>query len=200
MPIQQSQLAAYLSRRLAAPVVIRSLRHTFPGISRETWLIEAEVADESHSFALRVDPPEGPSVPQSLWHEFQVYSRLWKSPVPVAEPLWFDEGIEFAEGRPHMIRRLVEGRTTIPGLTDDTAQGARLRQQVTFECVEKLALVHQLDWKAYGLDEFMPCPPSPQEALRAEFRAWRDIWDKGRPGPFPVLAAKDELLAATCHL
>ena len=42
--LQPGAVAAYLSQGLAAPVAIRKLRQTFPGASRETWLVDAEAS------------------------------------------------------------------------------------------------------------------------------------------------------------
>ena len=185
--LESEVVSRYLSSRLEAPVSIRSMKQTFPGASRETWLIQAEVGKELQGFALRVDLPGGDCVPLSLRREYEVYSRLYGSSVPVAEPLWYDEKIDFVEGRPHMVRRLVEGSTNIPGLSDATTEGAELRKRVAFECMEKLALVHLLDWKAIGLHDVLPEPPSAAEALATEFALWRGYWDEKNPYADPVL-------------
>ncbi|MBI1181079.1 MAG: phosphotransferase [Alphaproteobacteria bacterium] len=185
--MQVDAVAAYLSKGLGAPVAVFKLRQTFPGASRETWLVDAEVAGRPEGFVVRVDCPGGPGVPQSMRHEWEVYTRLWRSTIPVAEPLWYDEGIDFAQGRPHMIRRLVEGSTHIPGLTDDTDEGRRLRRAVVFEHVEKLAALHRMDWAAHGFGEFIPAPASPAQALRNEFDIWKTLWLEGRSEPFPMM-------------
>jgi aminoglycoside phosphotransferase (APT) family kinase protein len=185
--LEQHSVAAYLSRRLGALVAIESMRPTFPGLSRETWIIDADVAGEKQGFALRLDYPWGGSCPFSLKHEWQIYSHLWKSTVPVAEPLWFDQGLEFANGRAHMVRRLVEGTTSIPGLADASAEGSRLRQRIAFECAEKLALLHTLDWQAAGLGSFMSPPHNPGGALGEELRYWRTLWDQGCTKSYPAI-------------
>jgi aminoglycoside phosphotransferase (APT) family kinase protein len=181
------EVADYLGRHLGAPVSITSLRKTFPGISRETWLVQAEFSGAPHGFVVRVDPPGGPSVPQPLRQEWEVYRRLWTSPVPVAEPLWFDEGGDFAQGRPLMVRRLVEGTTSPPGITDEGPGSGERRRRVVYEHIEKLALVHQLDWKAHGLDAVLAAPDGPHDALAAEFRMWKSIWEDGRTAPYPLI-------------
>lgn len=185
--LSQDDVARYLSQRLGALVTIRALKQTFPGVSRDTWLVQADVAGERQGFTIRIDPPEGPSGPCSLRQEYEIYARLHGSEVPVAQPLWFDEGIDFAAGRPHMVRRLVEGATSIPGLADRTNEAAALRKRVAFEVMEKLALVHRLDWQALRLDELFPAPASAAEALRADFELWRGYWDAKRPSADPVL-------------
>nr|WP_087572938.1 phosphotransferase family protein [Sphingomonas sp. CDS-1] len=186
--IDEQAATAYLAQRLGASVQLVKMRRTFPGASRETYLVDLLIKDEPHSFALRVDPPnEGYGCPFPLRHEWEVYSRLWRSDVPVPEPLWFDENQDFAEGRPHMVRRLVEGSTAIPGLYDQDAEGERLRRRVAFECAEKLALVHSTDWKALGFDQFIDPPASPAEANLHELDYWYARWCEKRPYASPMV-------------
>jgi aminoglycoside phosphotransferase (APT) family kinase protein len=185
--IQPAAVAAYLSQGLGSPVTIGTLRQTFPGASRETWLVDATVSGEPQGFVVRVDCPGGPGVPQTMRHEWDVYTRLWTSPIPVAEPLWYGEGIDFAEGRPHMIRRLVDGSTTIPGLTDATPEGQRLRRATVFEHVERLAALHRLDWAAHGFGDIIAAPAIPGDSLRQEFDLWKGLWLAGRSEPFPLV-------------
>jgi aminoglycoside phosphotransferase (APT) family kinase protein len=180
-------IESYFSERLGEPVRVESVKRVFPGVSRETWLIQARRGRETDGFVLRLDPVWGPCAPTSLDYEYRVYERLWRSPVPVAEPLWFDQDIDFADGRPHMVRRMVEGSSTISGLTDATPEAADLRCRVVLDHMEKLAALHTLDWRALGFDEFMPVPPSPKEALRFEFERWRARWAERQTTARPVV-------------
>jgi aminoglycoside phosphotransferase (APT) family kinase protein len=180
-------IESYFSDRLGEPVRVESVKRVFPGVSRETWLIQARCGSQTEGFVLRLDPEWGPCAPTSLEYEFRVYAGLWGTAVPVAEPLWFDEGVDFADGRPHMVRRMVEGGSTIAGLTDDTPAGAELRRRVVFDHIEKLAALHTLDWRALGFAEFMPVPPSPKDALRFEFERWRARWAERQTTPRPVV-------------
>jgi aminoglycoside phosphotransferase (APT) family kinase protein len=180
-------VTAELSRRLDASVVGLTLNKTFPGVSRETYIVKAQVDGKSHGFALRVDPPWGSSVPSSLRQEYEIYRRLHGSIVPVAEALWYDEGIPFAQGRPHMVRRLVEGSSIVPGLMEASDAGKRLRIAVSREHVERLAQLHRLDWQALGFNDILPAPASPADALAFEYRYWRDLWRQHRTETFPVI-------------
>jgi aminoglycoside phosphotransferase (APT) family kinase protein len=163
------------------------LRQTFPGLSRITWLVHAEVAGKRADFALRVDPPGGGLGFHSLHTEWEVYRRLWKSPVPVPEPLWFDQDLEFADGRAHMVRRLVDGTMSVANLSDQNEQGAFVRKRVAFEHAEKLAQLHTLDWKSLGFDDLFPPPADASDALHAEFGIWRTRSDQGKPGGYSVI-------------
>ena len=186
--VTERQVRDYLSRRLGTELTLRNFKQTFPGVSRETLLVFAATpSGEAQNFAVRLDYPWGGSCPFSLRHEWQTYERLWRSPVPVAEPLWYDEGIDFADGRPHMVRRLVDGSMSVQGLTENSEAGRQVRRRVALECAEKLALVHSLDWKRYGFDAYMDVPADPVDALRGELRAWRTRWRERRPGPYPII-------------
>ena len=180
----------YLAKGLDTPLEVSSLRQTFPGMSRETWLVAGRYTERDDPFQLivRVDPPSGGGVPVPLKVEYEVYKRLWKSPVPVAEVLWYAEGIDFAEGRAHVIRRMVEGSTEVPGLHEPGPQGEALRERICYEHAEKLALLHTLDWRRYGFDEVFKVPDSPTDALLNEFEIWKGYWDSGKTDPFPLIS------------
>lgn len=182
-----ADIAAYFSKQLGTPCEAISVKQSFPGISRQTWLVILSVNGEEQGFVLRFDPPWGASVPQSLKQEWLVYAHLWKTDIPVAEPLWYDEGQDFLDGLPLMVRRLAEGSPQIPGLMEDGAAGAKLRQKVADEHVEQLARLHLLDWRAAGFGEFLDAPPAPAESFRAEFAYWSRFWRENRTAPFPVI-------------
>lgn len=165
-------------------MTVTSAHRTFPGHSRDSWLLSTA---EQGGLVLRVDHPGGALVPVPLSTEYAVYERLWETAVPVAEPLFYAEGTELADGRPHMVRRLVEGSAQVPGLTGAPGDDPALRRGVCFELAEKLAAVHTLDWRSAGLGEVLFVPSSPAAALSEEVRRWRDLWMQDRSGPFPIL-------------
>ena len=180
-------LERYLADHLG-PLQVTGLHRTFPGHSRETWIVDTA---EHGGFVMRVDHPGGPLVPVPMRVEYEVYERLWHSPVPVAEPLWYAEGVEFAGGLPHMVRRLVDGSSKVPGLTlapgGGGAEGAEVRRAVCYEMAEKLALVHTLDWRARGFGDVLFTPTDAAAALSQELRHWRAMWAAHRTDPFPML-------------
>lgn len=185
--VSQAAIESYFSDRLGGPLRVESVKRVFPGVSRETWLIRAHRGNEPVGFVLRLDPAWGPCAPTSLEYEYRVYKHLWNTDVPVAQPLFYAEGVEFADGRPHMVRDLVEGSSTITGLTEDTPDGADLRRRVVYDHMEKLAALHTLDWQALGFGEFMPVPPSPRETLRFEFERWQARWAERQTTARPVV-------------
>ena len=185
--ILDDEIARYFTAQLGSRVCIKKNMQSFPGASRETHIIIAEVDGQEQGFTLRVDPPSGGGSPFSLKREFGIYQCLWDSPVPVAEPLWYDDNLDFAQGRPHMVRRLVEGGTSIAGLTDQTKEGARLRREVSRNHIEHLAQLHLMDWKQHGLSEIVSVPQSAPAAFSHDLDIWKKFWLEGRTEPIPLM-------------
>jgi aminoglycoside phosphotransferase (APT) family kinase protein len=189
--MNENALAAYLGSRFGEPVAVKALKQAFPGMSRETWLVETlrgkAGAERPENLVVRVDPPGGSIVPVTLEFEWGVYERLNRTEIPVARALWFDAQPELTQGRPLFVRTMVDGVTYPPGLQANTPEGAERRKRVVLEYVEKMALVHRLDWKHYGFDQIMEAPTSLEEAIRAELRRWWKVWDAVKTEPFPII-------------
>jgi aminoglycoside phosphotransferase (APT) family kinase protein len=183
------RLSAYLGSRLAEPVAVTSLRQTFPGMSRETWLVEIKRGSSltPEGLVVRADPPGGSIVPIPLEFEWKVYEHLNRTPIPVARAYWYDADPEITDGRPLFVRSMVEGVTYPPGLQADTNEAAERRKHVVLEYVEKIALIHLLDWRAHGFGSFMEAAASPEEVIRAELMRWWRIWEEVRSEPFPII-------------
>ncbi len=184
--MERSAVEAYLADHYGSAVRVRSVTQAFPGISRATFVVDAQVADEPMPLTIRADPPGG-SAPVTLRREWAVHQTLWGSGVPIAEPLWFDESCSLADGRPAMVRRLVPGSTEVAGLADDTPEGAELRRSVAVEHAEQLAAIHRLDWQALGLHDVLTAPAGAADAFRADFEWWRDTWHELKTAPFPLV-------------
>lgn len=184
-------IARVFSTHLGVPVAVDRLHQTFPGQSQETWLVDARIGEGDASarrgYVLRVNPPGGGIVPLPLRREWEVYVRLWKTPLPVGEPLWYDEGSDFLEGRPYFVRDLVEGSADIPELATAEGGSEGLRQRVAVEHAEKLAALHTLDWSQYGFADVLDVPATTAEAPRLEFETWVSIWEQVRAQPFPLV-------------
>ncbi|MFA5632205.1 MAG: phosphotransferase family protein [Porticoccaceae bacterium] len=189
--MEQKRLAAYLSTNFQEPVRITSLTQAFPGLSRQTWLVRiARGSSKGEKFdgvVIRADPPGGSFVPVPLFYEWQVYTHIARTPTPVAEPLWFDPAAEINEGRPLLVRSLVEGDTLLRGLYDDTDEAYERRRRVASEHAEKLAALHRIDWRSYGFDSFMSVPSSKEQAPRMELMRWWRMWDEIKEEPYPVI-------------
>jgi aminoglycoside phosphotransferase (APT) family kinase protein len=181
--MDSARVEAYIAPRLGARKVERVVR-SFPGLSRETWLVWFAEGD---GVVIRNEPPGGPIVPTSLEQEWKVYEALARTLIPVAKPLWYDSDPELTDGRALFVRDLVDGSTYLPGLYDDTEDAARRRKAVAHEHMQRLSELHLLDWKAAGFGEFMQVPASRADAMRLEFDTWSSLWHEVKIEPFPVV-------------
>jgi len=182
--MEQDRLQAYLRGRMGDVTIDRVVR-SFPGLSRETWLV---CFDDGDGVVVRADPPGGGIVPTPFAFEWQVYETLAKTAIPVAEPLWYDADPDPSGGRPLFVRRLVEGSTYLPGLYDDVPGARARREAVAREHAEKLAMLHTLDWRAAGFGTFIDAPDSPADAMRHELETWSRIWHAVKSEAFPVVS------------
>lgn len=181
--MEVGRLQSYLRSRMGDVTIDRLVR-SFPGLSRETWLVWCT---DGSGIVVRADPPGGGIVPTEFEFEWKVYETLSRTEIPVADPLWYDADPEPTDGRPLFVRRLVEGSTYLPGLHDDTPEGARRRRSVAEEHAQKLAMLHLLDWRAAGFADFMVAPASAADAVRHEVETWGAIWHEVKAEPFPVV-------------
>jgi len=182
--MDQARLESYLRTKMGEVRIERMIR-SFPGFSRETWLVWFAGGD---GVVVRVEPPGGGLVPTPFIREWQVYEALGRTSIPVARALWYDATPEPTDGRPLFVRKLIEGSTYLPGLQDDTAQAALRRRRVAEEHAEKLAMLHTLDWRAAGFGEFLTAPEAPKDALRHELKTWETIWHRVKTEPFPIVS------------
>ena len=176
----REEVAGYLSERFGGTVGVVECRRTFPGHSRETYLVTVELASGARRLVLRMDPPGGGIVPLPLEREYEVYRRLWPSAVPVAEPLWFDEGGPWFEGRPRMVRDLVPGSPTPEGLSQPGPEGDAFRAHYAATHATVMGHVHRLDWRALGFAELLDVPASPDDCAPLELEIWERLWHDAR--------------------
>jgi aminoglycoside phosphotransferase (APT) family kinase protein len=186
--ITHNSLESYLENRLNESLSVSRFKRTFPGISRETYLVWTHTtAGAERNFIFRTDSKGGPVCPVPLEFEWQVMSHLYHTDVPVAEPLWFDPSPEVTAGSPLMVRVMVEGSNEIPGLYDTGRESENLRQRVANEHAKALATLHSLNIEDCGFTGFMDTPPSPELASRHDFDHWTRLWREVRTDPMPLM-------------
>lgn len=185
--IEQEQLQEYLAARLGSDLKVERFVRTFPGISRETFLVWTQEGGSQGGYVFRTDALGGPICPVPLEYEYRIMAALYPTDVPVAEPLWFDAAPEITQGRPVMVRRLTEGSNDIPGLYDEGDAAAARRQRVALEHAERLAALHRLDLDEHGFSDFVEVPASAKDCARTDFDRWQRIFREVRTDPFPLL-------------
>lgn len=185
--IDQQSLQDYFAARMGGGVAVKRFKRTFPGISRETFLVWTEEQGAEAGYVFRTDALGGPICPVPLEYEYRIIKGLSATNVPVAEPLWFDAAPEITDGRPVMVRRMVDGSNDIPGLYDEGPDAAARRQRIALEHAEKLAALHTLDLEATGFAGFVEMPASAADCARADFDRWMRIFHEVRTDPFPLV-------------
>lgn len=140
----------------------------FPrGSSRLTYFVEyrPEPDAETIPVVFRGDFAGGSTIHSSLDLEYYIYERLGHTDVPVAKVLAWEDSPEWTD-RPFYIRQQIEGSWMVPNVDDPDPRYDDLRIEVAKEHLRKIAMVHQVDWKALGLDQRLPAPPDEQSAGR----------------------------------
>jgi aminoglycoside phosphotransferase (APT) family kinase protein len=157
-------LTAYLRHRLERAHAVVTNVVKFPrGSSRETWFVEFrdEPAGATRKVVFRADLPSGSTIPSPLDQEYAIYEKLGRSAVPVAKVLWWEDDPRWSmDGRPFFVREQVDGSWNVPDFRNPDPQFDELRIAISKEHMRKLALVHNVDWRALGFDTILPTPSS----------------------------------------
>ena len=122
--MKQEDITKYLSYRLEAnDLLVTEQQRVFPGISRETWLVDVEFEQDGQptkrGFVFRLDTPGGSIVPLPLSYEYEVYKRLRGTDVRIADVYWYERESQWLmDGREFYVREKVDGVLDIPHLGD----------------------------------------------------------------------------------
>jgi aminoglycoside phosphotransferase (APT) family kinase protein len=197
MPAQQSvqeTIRAYLQRKLPA---VRNLSlsdfvQTAGGWSHEIYVFDAVWQEDGREvrrgFCLRKDPGVGLLRELSnLKEQYRVLQALEPTAVPAPKAYWYEEDPTLLGG-PFFIMEKVEGEAPNPWSRagKQAYAAAAKRGKLPRSFVEALASLHNLDWRAAGLD-FLGVPgPGKDFALR-EVAKWESLIRQSLRKPEPVL-------------
>ena len=163
--MDRAKFQSYLRHKLpeAEKLTVTGIKKFPRGSSRETWFIECEgITPSRRKLVVRRDFLSGSVCPLPLRTEYEIYRRLGPSPVPVAEALWYEDGLD--DEREFFVREHIDGTWDVPGFQNPNPEYDDVRIAVSKEHLRKMALVHTCDWEALGFGEIMPVPPSPETA------------------------------------
>jgi aminoglycoside phosphotransferase (APT) family kinase protein len=188
------QLKAFIAEQLAGAedLAIANLARMSGGASRETWTFDVSWRENGRTVergcVLRRDPvlsllEAGLTTDRSF--EFRTVKALEDLPLPLPRMYWLDaEGK--ALGRPSLIMERMAGQPSPPAFPP--GMDAAFREKIAGQFIEILRQVHSLDWRARGLD-FLGVPGPGRDAALRQARLWKDVYDRRRPEPLPVIAA-----------
>lgn len=159
MDFSHDHLQRYLTHKLGEAIEVREVERFMRGASRQTWFVDIRRSGsgEEETLVFRTDLDAGSIDPTSLEQEHFMYERLGHTDVPVAKVLFWEDDPAWTE-TPFYVRRKVEGNWNIPNFLNPDPAYDELRIAISKEHLSKLAIVHQVDWKALGFDRRLKAP------------------------------------------
>ena len=186
--MRPEHIAAYLQHQMPAAreIEVSQLARIPGGASRETWSFDATWRDgkarAGRGFILRRDP-EASLLETERYVEFRVYQALQGTGVPVPEVFWLEADPQWLE-RPFFVMARLPGETS-PQRLVATGFGGKA-EAIAQQKVDVLARIHNLDWRALGLD-FLGAPDGGERCAECEIARWETIMRAQALEPQPVL-------------
>jgi aminoglycoside phosphotransferase (APT) family kinase protein len=184
-----------LQRRLpgAADLTLENFVQTAVGWSHETYIFDARWREDGRelrrAFCLRKDPGVGLLRElSSLEEQFRVLKALEQTPVPTPRAYWYEPDASILDG-PFLVMEKIEGEVPNPWSKAGKRAYAEAAARGTLprSFVEALASLHNLDWRAAGL-EFLGVPGLGRDFALREIAKWEGLARESSPEPQPVLA------------
>jgi aminoglycoside phosphotransferase (APT) family kinase protein len=185
--MKADQLAAYLAHRMpdASELAVTNVSRIPGGASRETWSFDASWSEAgaavARSFIARRDPTAS-LLESNNDLEFELYTALQGSGVPVPEPLWIERDGTWLE-RPFFIMSKLAGLSDARTLVA-TPEWADMVPAIARQKAEILARIHQFDIARVPL---LDRPPSAHDAATYEIDRWERTMRQDTLEPQPVL-------------
>lgn len=181
-----TRLDAFLRGRIPGLAGAMQLERISGGQSNPTFF----VSYPGHRMVLRKKPP-GRTLPSAhaVDREARVLTALAGSAVPVPRVLLFHADPDVV-GTPFYMMERVEGR--VFGSSDMDGAPAADRRAMVMSYAETLALLHDVDWQARGLDGF----GRPGGYFGRQVARWGKQWDAERFRDIPELGELRRLLLA----
>ncbi len=140
------------------------------GQSNPTFFVDYD----NRAMVLRKKPPG--DILQSAHavdREYRIMNALANSPVPVPQMTLF-ENDESVVGTPFYLMEKLDGRVfpdySLPGVEPEQ------RREMYFSMAETMAAVHQVDWRAVGLEGF----GKPGDYFTRQIRRWSKQWSQSK--------------------
>jgi aminoglycoside phosphotransferase (APT) family kinase protein len=193
-PTIEEKVVGYLQTKLpqARELALSDWVQTAVGWSHEIYIFYANWREDARAmrrgFCLRKDPGVGLLRElSSLEEQFRVIKALETTPAPTPQAYWYEADASLLGG-PFLVMEKVEGEATNPWSRAGKQYYAEAAQRgkLPRSFVAALAALHNLDWRAAGLD-FIGVPgPGKDFALR-EIAKWEGLISQSLRKPEPVL-------------
>ncbi len=178
----QEKIAGYLESKIprAKNLALSDFVHSAGGWSHEIYLFYANWNEDGRAmrqgFCLRKDPGAGLLRElSSLREQFRVIKALERTPVPTPKAYWYEEDPSLLGG-PFFVMEKVEGEVPNPWSRAGKQYYAEAAQRgkLPRSFVEALAALHNLDWRAAGLD-FIGVPGAGKDFVLREIVKWESL-------------------------
>ncbi|HZP46352.1 MAG TPA: phosphotransferase family protein [Candidatus Binataceae bacterium] len=190
----QNKVAAYLAARIpsARDLTLADWVQTAVGYSHVIYVFDAAWSENGRpmrrGFCLRLD--SGTSLLRdlsSLEEQFRVLKALEPTPVPAPKAYWFEPDPSLLGG-PFLVMERIAGEAVNPWSRAGKQfyAAAAQRGKLPRSFVEALAALHNLDWRAAGLD-FLGVPAPGRDFALREIAKWERLIAESHHQPEPVL-------------
>ena len=190
----QDKIRDYVGSKLpqARELALSNFIQTAGGWSHEIYVFEANWTENGRAlkrgFCLRKDPGAGLLRNlSSLEEQFRVIKALEPTATPTPKGYWYEADSTLLGG-PFFVMEKVEGEVPNPwSRTGKQFYGeAARRGKLPRSFVEALAALHNLDWRAAGLD-FLGVPGAGKDFALREIAKWESLIAQSLNEPQPVL-------------
>ncbi len=194
IPSVPERIADYLRTRLPGAVELNlsNFVQSAGGWSHEIYTFYANWRQEGRQmrqgFCLRKDPGFGLLRNLSSLHEqFRVIKALELTAAPTPRAYWYEDDPALLGG-PFFVMEKVEGEAPNPWSKAGKSFYAEAAERGALprSFVEALASLHNLDWKAAGLD-FIGVPAEGRDFARREIAKWESLINQSIRKPEPAL-------------
>lgn len=190
----QERITGYLQSKIptARNLTLSDFVHSPGGWSHEIYIFFANWTEDGlatrRGFCLRKDPGSGLLRELSnLREQFDVLKALETTSAPTPEVYWYEEDPALLGG-PFFVMEKVEGEVPNPWSRAGKqfyAEAAK-RGKLPKSFIEALASLHNLDWRAAGLD-FIGVPGPGKDFVLREIAKWESLINQSIRKPEPVL-------------
>lgn len=174
-------MAAFLSEKWQAAVVVNSIEKIFGGASRETYRLSLSVDDTPRDVIVRRDPPSS-LIDTERELEYGAYARIFPTDIPVPEPLFLEEDPSVMQQPFSVMAAISDCLTDVSLLTPE---------QKTTLGTDKYQILGRLaasDPIALGFDDLMPVPKL-EATAEEQLNYWASVINDDELHPQPIAQA-----------
>ncbi len=173
-------------------LAVRNIKKHTEGFSLETYSFDVEWQRDGRTagerFVIRKEPPAGLLEPYDLEPQFRVLAAVEDTPVVAPKVFWYEQDPAIL-GAPFYVMEWVEGSVPLP-TTDEAGNlpfpDEEQRQSIGRDYARVLAAIHQVDWKAKGLD-FLGVPRDGRDAAERVIDLWAGYIERASLAPQPMM-------------